>query len=80
VFTPTYSNSESLSSSQTRSVDVQSVTLYLGATYQVARYVTLFGGYTFFLQRTGSSSSTQADIDQNRVKFGAQFGYPINFD
>jgi len=42
--------------------------------------VALFGGYTFFRQRTGGSSSTQLDADQNRVRFGLQFGYPINFD
>jgi hypothetical protein len=80
VFSPTYSDSESLSSAQSRSVDVHSLTLYLGATYQLARYVSAFGGYTFFLQRTGGSSTTRNDVDQNRVRFGLQFGYPINFD
>jgi hypothetical protein len=80
VLSPTYSDSESLSSTDSRSVDVKSFTLYLGATYQIARYVTAFGGYTFFLQRTGGSSANQVDIDQNRVRVGLQFGYPINFD
>jgi hypothetical protein len=80
VLRPSYNESESLSSTETRSVDVKSVTLYLGATYQIARYVTAFGGYTFFWQRTGGSSANQNDIDQNRVRVGLQFGYPINFD
>jgi hypothetical protein len=82
VLSPTYTDSESLSSSQSRSVDVRSFTLYLGATYQIARYVSAFGGYTFFFQRTGGSSSTnqRVDVDQNRVRFGLTFGYPINFD
>jgi hypothetical protein len=80
VLSPTYRQSESLSSAETQSVDVKAFTLYLGATYQVARYATVFGGYTFLLQRTGSSSSTQVDIDQNRVRVGLQFGYPFNFD
>jgi hypothetical protein len=80
VLTPTYRDSESLSSAETRSVDVKSVTLYLGARYQIARYVSAFGGYTFFWQRTGGSSTDQVDIDQNRVRVGLQFGYPINFD
>jgi hypothetical protein len=78
AFSTVYSNSESVGSANTRSVDVNSVSVNLGATYQIARYTSLFGGYTFFWQRTGSSSSTQADIDQNRVRFGLQFGYPIN--
>jgi hypothetical protein len=78
AFTPAYHESDSLNSAQSRSVDVKSVTAYLGATYQLARYVSVFGGYTFFWQRTGGSSTTQADIDQNRVRLGLQFGYPIN--
>jgi len=77
---PAYTRSESLSSRQPGQVDVWGVSLALAATYQVARYVSVFGGYTFLLQRTGGSSSTQFDVDQNRVRFGLQFGYPINFD
>ena len=61
-------------------VDVEAVTLNLGATYQIAQYAALFGGYTFLRQRTGGSSSTQIDADQNRVRFGLQLGYPFNFD
>ena len=78
AFTAAYSHSESVSSAQPRSVDVNSVVANLVATYQVARYVSLFGGYTFFWQRTGGSSLNQVDVDQNRVRLGVQFGYPIN--
>jgi hypothetical protein len=80
LFTPSYSFSKSVSSRQTQQVDVSAVTVSLGATYQIAEYASLFGGYSFFQQRTGGSSTTQIDVDQNRVKFGLQFGYPFNFD
>jgi len=80
VVGPAYSRSESLSSQQRGQVDVWAASLGLGATYQIARFVSVFGGYTFLYQRTGGSSSRQVDVDQNRVKFGLQFGYPINFD
>jgi hypothetical protein len=78
VFQPSYNESNSVNSAQSQSVDVKSVTVFLGATYQIARYTSLFGGYTFFWQR-GGSSTNQNDVDQNRVRFGLQFGYPINF-
>ena len=80
VFSPAYTTSESVSGRQTGQVDVRALTLNLGATYQVARFTSLFLGYTFFQQRTGGSSSVQLDADQDRVRFGLQFGYPINFD
>ena len=80
VFNPIYSVAESVSSRQTQSIDVRTFTLNLAATYQIARFASVFGGYTFFQQRTGRSSTTQLDIDQNRIRFGLQFGYPINFD
>jgi len=83
VLNPVYSVAESISSrqAQARQVDARSFTLTLSASYQFARYASVFGGYTFFQQRTGGSSTTQQfDIDQNRIRFGLQFGYPINFD
>jgi hypothetical protein len=44
-------------------------------------YITVFGGYSFLLYRVGRFSTTQTfDADQNRVKFGVQFGYPFAFD
>ncbi len=80
VFDTTYSTAESVSSRQTQQVDVKALTLNLQVTYQIASFVSVFGGYTFFQQRTTGSSSVQIDADQNRVRFGLQFGYPINFD
>jgi len=80
ALSPVYSVAESISSRQAQQVDARSFTLTLSASYQIARYATVFGGYTFFQQRTSGSSATQLDVDQNRVRFGLQFGYPINFD
>jgi len=80
VFSPAYSIAESVSSQQTGQVDVKALTVNLGVTYQIARFVSVFGGYTFLQQRTGGASSVQGDVDQDRVRFGLQFGYPINFD
>ena len=61
--------------------DVSVLTLGLGAAYRLSPYVTIFGGYSFLLQRVGRFSTTQDfDADQNRVKVGVQFGYPFAFD
>jgi hypothetical protein len=79
VFGPSYSRSDPLVSQAPGQVSLWAVSLNLGATYQIARFVSAFGGYAFFVQRSGGSS-TQANVDQNRVRFGLQFGYPINFD
>lgn len=81
VFSPAYIESSSVDNRQgSTQVDVKTVTLSLGVTYQVARFTTLFAGYSFLHQRTGSVAAAQHDVDQNRVRFGLQFGYPINFD
>jgi hypothetical protein len=80
VITPAYSIAESLSRAQTERVDVRALTVNLGLTYQIARYASVFGGYTLLQQRTGGASSVGVDADQNRVRVGLQFGYPINFD
>ncbi len=82
---PSYNRSDPLVSQAPGQFSLWSVSLNLGATYQIARFVSAFGGYTFFVQRSSGSStlsgsSTQANVDQNRVRFGLQFGYPINFD
>lgn len=60
--------------------DVNAFTVSLNAAYQVARYISIFGSYTFFRQRSESSSSNATDVDQNRVFLGLQFGYPFSFD
>ncbi len=81
IFNPAWTKAESLSDRQIERVDVGLFTLGLGAAYRVSRYVTIFGGYSFLLQRVGKFSTTQDfDADQNRVKVGVQFGYPFAFD
>jgi hypothetical protein len=80
AFTPTYSIATSVSRRQASQVDVKALTVPLTVSYQFARYTSVFAEYTFFQQRTGSASSAQADIDQNRLRFGVQFGYPFNFE
>jgi hypothetical protein len=80
AFSPAYSIAESVSGRQTEQVNVKALTLNLGVTYQIAHFASFFGGYTFLRQRTGGSSTAQFDVDQSRVRFGVQFGYPINFD
>jgi hypothetical protein len=58
-----------------------SASLNLGANYQITRFVSAYGSYVFFMQRSGGSSSTQAaDVDQNTGSQSAcSSGYPINF-
>jgi len=81
IFSPAWTKAESLSDRQIQRVDVGLFTLGLGAAYRLNPYVTFFGGYSFLLQRVGRFSTTQDfDADQNRVKFGVQFGYPFAFD
>jgi hypothetical protein len=81
IFNPAWTKAESLSDQQLERVDVKIFTLSLGAAYRVNPYITVFGGYSFLLQRVGQFSTTQDfDADQNRVKFGVQFGYPFAFD
>jgi hypothetical protein len=81
IFNPGWTQAESLSDRQIQRVDIDVVSLGLGAAYRVSRYITVFGGYTFLRQRVGSKSTTpDFDADQNRVKVGVQFGYPFAFD
>jgi len=42
----------------------------------------VFGGYHFLLQQVGRFSTTPGafDADENRFRFGVQFGYPFGFD
>ncbi|MBI2216247.1 MAG: hypothetical protein HYU51_03025 [Candidatus Rokubacteria bacterium] len=68
-------------------IDVVSVSLPLQATYQITPWFGLTAGYAFFRQRADTnvvSTTTPAtlgnDVDQNRVFFGLQVGYPIRFD
>ena len=81
VFNPAWTKAESLSDRQIERVDVSVFTLSIGAAYRLNLYTMIFGGYSFLLQRVGQFSTTQDfDADQNRVKFGIQFGYPFAFD
>ena len=81
IFNPAWTKAESLSDQQIERVDVSVFSLTLGAAYRVNPYITLFGGYSYLLQRVGHFSTTQDfDANQNRVKFGVQFGYPFAFD
>jgi len=48
VFSPAYSIAESVGRGQAERVDVRALTVNLGVTYQLARFVSVFGGYTFF--------------------------------
>jgi hypothetical protein len=67
-------------------IDVQSFTLGIQATYRITPVIALVAGYQFFHQRSDSTALTTAgtplatDADQNRVFVGIQFGYPIRFD
>jgi len=78
IFNPALTKAESLSDRQIERVDVSVFTLGFGAAYRLSPSITIFGGYSFLLQRVGHFSTTQDfDGDQNRVKVGLQFGYPF---
>jgi hypothetical protein len=68
------------------SIEVDSFSLTLQARYEINRFVAVYGGYTYFMQRSDSVVATSAgviaanDVDQNRVFLGLQFGYPIKID
>ena len=79
VLNPSYTFSNPIGPSQPGQGDIRAFSLGLNAAYQIYQYVTLFGGYSFFYQRT-DRPSTEPDINQNRVRVGIQFGYPFNFD
>jgi len=74
---PTYTRSDPLFS-QVNQFKLWSVSLDIRAIYRITPLLSAVGSYSFFLQRSGGPSN--ADVDQNRVRFGLQVGYPINFD
>ena len=53
------------------------MTLNLRAVYNLGRNFSLVGSYTFFHQTEDRAGS--GDFDQNRVFFGVQYAFPINF-
>jgi predicted porin len=71
-----YNRAESLSGQEAQQTDVHSITANVDLTYQLTQWFSLFAGYNLLIQRTGKASSTQADIDQNRVRVGLTVGYP----
>jgi hypothetical protein len=73
--TPRFATSESLDEDAANEVDLQTFTVSLDATYQLTRVISLIASYTFYAQR--SDGTLGADVDQNRLFFGVQFGYPI---
>jgi hypothetical protein len=78
VASPAYAIARSLGDKGTATtghLDVKALTLPVGLTYRLNRYTSLFAGYTFFRQRSGSPAAL--DVDNNRVRFGLQFGYPF---
>lgn len=80
VVSPAYSIAKSLGdrqSSTAGTIDLNAFTLPVLVTYRLNRYTSIFAGYTFFRQRAGASSSGQPDVDENRFRFGVQFGYPF---
>jgi hypothetical protein len=75
---PRYNTSKSFDNS----IDVRGWTVPLRLSYQFNRYVAAIAGYQFFHQRANGTLVDVAgfanDVDQNRVTFGLQFGYPID--
>ena len=60
-------------------VDVKSFTVDLAASYNINRYVSVFGAYTALVQRSSGSVGVAAgDVDQNRLFLGLQTRYPID--
>jgi hypothetical protein len=72
---PNYTHTRNPQNSDTRDFDTFSVDLRM--TYQIARNLSLTGSYSYYRQHAGGQGG---DIDQNRVIFGIQYAYPINFD
>jgi len=77
-FTPRYSilNRDVAVSSGEETQRVTTLTLNLRATYDLGRNFSLVGSYNFFRQTDDRGTG---DIDQNRVFFGVQYAFPINF-
>jgi hypothetical protein len=76
---PSYAFADPIGPAQPGQGQIKVFSLGLSAAYEIYQYVTLIGSYSFFHQRAARPSN-EPDADQNRVRFGLQFGYPINFD
>jgi hypothetical protein len=76
---PRYSISKSVGGGG--AIDVRSFAIDLRAAYRLTSWLAAVGAYRFFQQRSESASTSLArDVDQNRVFFGVQFGFPTKFD
>jgi hypothetical protein len=80
ALTPSYRMARSVGAEQASQLDVRAFSVPLTVSYQFARYTSVFAEYTYFQQQSAAGSSVRADVDQNRIRFGLQFGYPFNFD
>lgn len=76
---PRYTTAESTDND---TEDVSAVTVSLVANYRLYRWLGLYASYIFFHQSTsnGNGSSLNGDVDQNRISFGIQVGYPFKLD
>ena len=84
-FVPRYTRTTSTGGNN---IDVDAFTLTLQGRYEITRWMAAIAGYTYYMQRAGSTAVvtpagtvvSAGDVDQNRVFVGLQFGYPITFD
>jgi hypothetical protein len=79
VLDPSYTFADPIGPAQSGQGEIKVFSLGLSAVYRLAPFVNIVAGYSFFHQRT-ARPSIQPDGDQNRVRVGVQFGYPIDFD
>ena len=79
LLSPSYTFTDPIGPSQPGQGQIKAFSLGLSAVYQITEFVNFFGGYSYFYQRA-IRPSTEPDVNQNRVRFGLQFGYPFNFD
>ncbi len=75
--TPQYTIADEDLEDSARDRKTEVLTVSVGASYQVARSISLLASYVFYRQEQDGRRGT---IDQNRVFFGLQYGYPINFE
>ncbi len=77
---PRYTTAETTGGNTT--TDLTSWTVTLTANYRFNRWIGAYASYIFFQQTNHAAgvSTLNNDIDQNRISFGIQVGYPFKFD
>ena len=65
-----------------RAIDIRAASVSFQASYQIASWLTAILSYSFFHQRQESpvpaaDATTATEVDQSRVFFGLQIGYPV---